>query len=140
MEHKDEIASFLLERNCPITTKGYYYLKSSINYVKKDPLYALYLTKSLYPTVAREFCTEPESVQRCLRTLINMWWKLDALKEMFPKRPTAQQLIVELSERCGMRKNKCCEQYNKEQPWWTHNPDGEYVSVYERLWGLDHFD
>ncbi|MCL2755723.1 MAG: sporulation initiation factor Spo0A C-terminal domain-containing protein [Firmicutes bacterium] len=120
-----EILSFLLEKKCP-TTKGFHYLKSCIAQVKEDPTVITALNKGLYEDVGREHNAEPEAVERCLRTLINLWWQQDELKEYFVERPSARQLILTMTEKFTSRPPTQSQQYSNHD---------EYVSIYEKLFG-----
>ena len=62
----------LLELNIPSKRRGFVYLEKGIRQYLKQPGQAL--TKTLYPDLAREHCTQPEAVERAIRHLIEVTW------------------------------------------------------------------
>lgn len=56
------------------TYKGYRYLIFALELALADENQLLYVTKNLYPSVARRYHTTPSCVDRDLRTVINRCW------------------------------------------------------------------
>lgn len=57
------------------TYKGYYYVSDAIELVMKDASLLLYISKSLYPVIAKHFDTSISCVERNIRTVINCCWE-----------------------------------------------------------------
>jgi len=138
MTHEVLISSFLLEKKCP-TTKGFHYLKSFIKLIKENPTSATSM-KILYLDIAKEHSTTPKNIERCLRTLIDLWWEMGCLKEFFPERPSANQLIIALTENVpepGQRMTcSHCEKIADTLGQVALLNVDEYVSVYEKLFEM----
>ena len=66
------------------TYKGYHYLFHALSLATKDETYLLGLTTRLYPAVARHFGSSCSSVERSLRTLIDVFWR-DGSRAYFEK-------------------------------------------------------
>lgn len=56
------------------TYKGYYYLTFALEQVLTDEKQLLFITKTLYPCIARRYHTTPSCVDRNLRTVIGRCW------------------------------------------------------------------
>ena len=57
------------------TYRGYRYLVSAISLCMEDEDYLLGISKLLYPQIARAYDTSVSSVERDLRTVINVCWE-----------------------------------------------------------------
>ncbi|MCR5700930.1 MAG: sporulation transcription factor Spo0A [Lachnospiraceae bacterium] len=70
----------------PAHIKGYQYIREGIIMAIKDPDILNYITKFLYPAIAKKYHTTTSSVERAIRHAIEVSWnrgKLDALEELF---------------------------------------------------------
>lgn len=70
----------------PAHIKGYSYLRLAISMVVKEPEIINYVTKTLYPRVAREFGTSTSRVERAIRHAIEVAWDrgdIDTLNSIF---------------------------------------------------------
>lgn len=56
------------------TYKGYHYLVFALELVLADEKQLLFVTKNLYPSIARHYHTTPGCVDRDLRTVISRCW------------------------------------------------------------------
>ena len=54
--------------------RGYPYLVCALKLVTRNPEYLLYITKWLYPDVAKNFHSTESSVERSIRTAVNACW------------------------------------------------------------------
>lgn len=54
--------------------RGYPYLVFAVKLAVSDPDYLLYITKWLYPDVAKKFHSTESSVERSIRTAVNACW------------------------------------------------------------------
>lgn len=71
----DVIITEILRRfSMPANVKGYRYVREAIRLTVENPEMMNYVTKLLYPTVARAFNTNPISVERDIRNAIKIAW------------------------------------------------------------------
>lgn len=79
--------------------RGYYYAASAILLAKLQPEALLFITKYLYPDIAKQYQTDWRCVERNLRTIIDIAWKqnsalLSALAGFtLTKKPCCAQFI-----------------------------------------------
>lgn len=64
------------------TYKGYYYIADAIELVMQDASLLLYISKSLYPVVAKHFNTTISCVERNIRTVINCCWESEYVETL----------------------------------------------------------
>lgn len=69
-----EITEFLHALAVPANIKGYAYLREAISLSLRGSCPARYVTKELYPAVARRFGTTPQRVERSIRHAIETAW------------------------------------------------------------------
>lgn len=70
----------------PAHIKGYQYIREGIIMAIKDPDILNYITKFLYPAIAKKYHTTTSSVERAIRHAIEVAWnrgKLDAMEALF---------------------------------------------------------
>ena len=86
------------------TYKGYYYVADAVRLVMEDASLLLYISKSLYPEIARLHNTTINCVERDIRTVVKRCWGseyADVLESMagIPRdeRPTSGEFIDILS-------------------------------------------
>ena len=78
---------------------GFFFASYAAFLAVKQPDCLLFVTKWLYPCVAKKYQTTPTAVEKSIRTVINIIWlqNSDILEEMSPfrleKRPTVSQFI-----------------------------------------------
>lgn len=99
-----QISNLLLALGFQTRHHGYAYLRAAILRMSEDPRQSI--TKELYPAVAREFGTDQNSVERCMRTAIEKAWKLGDRKLWRlhfeqEERPTNGEFIRRLSQNLG---------------------------------------
>lgn len=99
VELGEELAPLLKERNLegkvteiireigiPAHIKGYQYIREGIMMAVEDPNMLNYITKLLYPTIAKKYKTTSSSVERAIRHAIEVAWsrgKMDIIQELF---------------------------------------------------------
>lgn len=64
------------------TYKGYYYVAEAVHLVMKDATMLLYISKSLYPAVAKVYDTTISCVERNIRTVISGLWESEYVSEL----------------------------------------------------------
>lgn len=86
------------------TYKGYYYVADAVRLVMEDASLLLYISKSLYPEIARLHNTTINCVERDIRTVVKRCWGseyADVLESMASiplyERPTSGEFIDILS-------------------------------------------
>ena len=86
------------------TYKGYYYVADAVHFVMNDPSMLLYISKSLYPEIARKHDTTINCVERDIRTVIKCCWDSEYVETLevmagipLYRKPTASEFIDILS-------------------------------------------
>lgn len=83
---ESDVTKMIREIGIPAHIKGYQYIREGIMMSVKDPEILNYITKYLYPTIAKKYHTTTSSVERAIRHAIEVAWnrgKLDSLEEIF---------------------------------------------------------
>ena len=84
IEH--DVTNIIREIGIPAHIKGYQYMREGIIMAINDMNMLNYITKLLYPTIAKKYKTTSSSVERAIRHAIEVAWnrgKIDVLVEMF---------------------------------------------------------
>jgi len=94
-----KVNEFVRKLGIPLHYKGYRYLCSAIIYYMnaENPMDIL-LTLELYPTVAEEFNTTPQRVERAIRYAIVKAYERGDMKKIFKHRPSASEAIATFGE------------------------------------------
>ena len=75
---KEEVQmdTYKVIRETGITTKykGYEYLSEAVD-IARHTTTKWYITKDIYPVVARKFDTTPQSVEHAIRTVVKAMWR-----------------------------------------------------------------
>ena len=66
----EKITKYLLEKGVKPNLKGFGFLKRAIELTIKNTCKPIPAKKQLHPTIAREFCETPSSVERVMRHAI----------------------------------------------------------------------
>lgn len=83
---ESDITKMIREIGIPAHIKGYQYIREGIMMSVKDPEILNYITKFLYPTIAKKYHTTTSSVERAIRHAIEVAWnrgKMDAMEDLF---------------------------------------------------------
>ena len=82
------------------TYKGYYYVAEAVRLVMNDASLLLYISKSLYPAIARVYDTTISCVERNIRTVITTCWESQYVTQLenlagvhLYKKPTSGEFI-----------------------------------------------
>ena len=70
-----EIERLIRSLGIGATYRGYHYLQYGIKLCLENEDYLLSVSKSLYPQIADHYCTSSYSVERDIRTVINVFWE-----------------------------------------------------------------
>lgn len=74
-ELETQIADFLRQLGIWGKLAGHKYLVSAIAQTVADPDRIRYITKGLYPDLAKLYGSTVSRVERAMRTAINAWWR-----------------------------------------------------------------
>lgn len=83
---ENDVTKMIREIGIPAHIKGYQYIREGIMMAVKDPDILNYITKYLYPTIAKKYHTTTSSVERAIRHAIEVAWnrgKMDSLEDIF---------------------------------------------------------
>ena len=85
-EIEEKLSNIFLSIGIPAHIKGYQYIREGIIMAIEDVNMMNYITKLLYPTIAKKYKTTSSSVERAIRHAIEVAWnrgKVELLEEMF---------------------------------------------------------
>ena len=89
-----DITNILLEIGMPAHIKGYQYIREGIMMSFADQNMLHYITKFLYPTIAKKYHTSSSSVERTIRHAIEVAWRrgnMETLEHVFGNTISANQ-------------------------------------------------
>lgn len=106
---ENDVTDIIREIGIPAHIKGYQYIREGIIMSIKDINMLNYITKLLYPTIAKKYKTTSSSVERAIRHAIEVAWgrgKIDVIEEMFgytvsagKGKPTNSEFIALISDK-----------------------------------------
>ena len=80
------VTAILHDIGIPAHIRGYHYMREAIMLAVKDAEVLNYITKELYPAIAKKCNTTPSRVERAIRHAIEVAWsrgKIDAIDSLF---------------------------------------------------------
>lgn len=83
---ENDVTDIIREIGIPAHIKGYQYIREGIIMAINDMNMLNYITKLLYPSIAKKYKTTSSSVERAIRHAIEVAWgrgKIDVIEEMF---------------------------------------------------------
>lgn len=83
---ENDVTKMIRGIGIPAHIKGYQYIREGIIMSVKDPEILNYITKFLYPAIAKQYHTTTSSVERAIRHAIEVAWnrgKLEAMENLF---------------------------------------------------------
>ena len=111
VEHsiESDVTAMIRELGIPAHIKGYQYIREGIMMAVYDVNMLNYITKLLYPTIAKKYKTTSSSVERAIRHAIEVAWtrgKMDVIEELFgynlqsgKGKPTNSEFIALLADK-----------------------------------------
>jgi len=106
---ESKVTSILHEIGVPAHIRGYHYMREAILMAVEDLDVLNYITKELYPTIAKKCNTTPSRVERAIRHAIEVAWsrgKVEIIDNMFgytinnhKGKPTNSEFIALISDR-----------------------------------------
>lgn len=107
------VTGFIHELGVPAHIKGYNYLRTAIMMVVKDMDLLNYITKELYPEIAKAYKTTSSRVERAIRHSIEVAWtrgKTQTMNEVFgytintgKGKPTNSEFIAMVADRIRLQ-------------------------------------
>lgn len=107
------VTEFIHELGVPAHIKGYQYIRSAIMMVVEDMDMLNYITKQLYPTIAKKYKTTSSRVERAIRHSIEVAWsrgKPETMDEIFgytvdtgKGKPTNSEFIAMVADRIRLQ-------------------------------------
>lgn len=108
-ELEQYITDVMLDMGVPAHLKGYHYLREAILLSGRDMELVSSVTKLLYPTIAKNFKTTDQKVERAIRNAIEVSWtrgNADSFEEVFGysilqgrNRPTNSEYISRIADK-----------------------------------------
>lgn len=112
------VTAILHEIGMPAHIRGYHYMREAILMAVDDMEILNYITKELYPSIAKKCNTTPSRVERAIRHAIEVAWnrgKVDAIDELFgytinnhKGKPTNSEFIALIADRLRLELKACC--------------------------------
>ena len=104
-----KVTNILHEIGVPAHIRGYHYMREAIMMSVNDMDVLNYITKELYPSIAKKCNTTPSRVERAIRHAIEVAWnrgKIDAIDALFgytinnhKGKPTNSEFIALIADR-----------------------------------------
>lgn len=108
-----EITDILRDMGIPASLRGYQFIREAIYISVRDPGVLNYVTKELYPAVARVYQTTPEKVERAMRHAIEISWDrgdLDSIHRIFgytvsgiKGKPTNSEFVAMIADHLALK-------------------------------------
>ena len=111
------VTNILHEIGVPAHIRGYHYMREAIMMAVDDIDVLNYITKELYPSIAKKCNTTPSRVERAIRHAIEVAWsrgKVDAIDNIFgytvnnhKGKPTNSEFIALIADRLRLELKAC---------------------------------
>ncbi len=108
-----DVTEIIREIGIPAHIKGYQYIREGIIMAVDDINMLNYITKLLYPTIAKKYKTTSSSVERAIRHAIEVAWsrgKIEVLEDMFgytisagKGKPTNSEFIALIADKLRLQ-------------------------------------
>jgi two-component system response regulator (stage 0 sporulation protein A) len=121
-----EFTDVLRKIGIPPKLKGYWYISEAIRICKQSKEDNIYITKILYPEIAKKFGASRFQVERAMRHSIERTWEkrdIDSLTDIFgdealcDKRPTNQDFIMKIIAYLGKNKYANSDLVTNKNAW-----------------------
>lgn len=110
---ESQVTEIIREIGIPAHIKGYQYIREAICMTVDDPDMLNFITKLLYPTIAKKYKTTSSSVERAIRHAIEVAWsrgRMDVIQEVFgytihagKGKPTNSEFIALIADKIRLR-------------------------------------
>ena len=91
-----KVLRFLIDFGFPTKLSGYHYLKDGMLFVLENTITPS--NKILFSHLADKFNTDPDNIERCVRTLVDKHWRALGDEGLFDERPTNREFIIKCAE------------------------------------------
>ena len=95
---EQRVAKFLVDSKFPPHYSGYNYMKELIIQIIMAITAGKMPDKSIWNIVATKFDTSVSNVERCMRTVTEVWWDKYCIFDMFPEKPTSRECAMLCAE------------------------------------------
>lgn len=112
-----KVTAILHEIGVPAHIRGYHYMREAIIMAINDIDVLNYITKELYPAIAKKCNTTPSRVERAIRHAIEVAWsrgRVDAIDDLFgytvsghKGKPTNSEFIALIADRLRLELKAC---------------------------------
>lgn len=112
-----KVTNILHEIGVPAHIRGYHYMREAIIMSVNDMDVLNYITKELYPSIAKKCNTTPSRVERAIRHAIEVAWnrgKIDAIDALFgytidnhKGKPTNSEFIALIADMLRLEQKAC---------------------------------
>lgn len=116
-----KITKVILELGVPANIRGYHYIRDAIIFCINDFELLNYVTKELYPSIAKKYNTTPYKVERAMRHAIEVAWTRgdkDTIDKMFAHtvnknrgKPTNSEFIALIVDKFKLENSRYIEMY-----------------------------
>jgi two-component system response regulator (stage 0 sporulation protein A) len=113
---ESDVTDIIREIGIPANIKGYQYIREGIIMAVNDVNMLNYITKLLYPTIAKKYKTTSSSVERAIRHAIEVAWnrgQIDVINDMFgytvnagKGKPTNSEFIALIADKLRIEYRK----------------------------------
>lgn len=110
---ENDVTNIIREIGIPAHIKGYQYIREAIMMTVNDINLLNYITKLLYPSIAKKYKTTSSSVERAIRHAIEVAWnkgEIDVLEDMFgytisagKGKPTNSEFIALIADKLRLQ-------------------------------------
>ncbi|MBR5337202.1 MAG: sporulation initiation factor Spo0A C-terminal domain-containing protein [Lachnospiraceae bacterium] len=104
---KKEVCDLIVAAGIPINSKGYWYIREAVLLAVEDRDNLMYVTKDLYPEIARRYKTSPTGVEKAMRDAVSKSWEKGNIPEGFRalcnRKPTNSQFVTYVYELLSAR-------------------------------------
>ena len=110
---ESRVTNMIHEIGIPAHIKGYQYIREGIMMAVNDMNMLNYITKLLYPSIAKKYKTTSSSVERAIRHAIEVAWgrgKIEVIEDMFgytvsagKGKPTNSEFIAMISDKLRLQ-------------------------------------
>lgn len=113
---ESDVTDIIRDIGIPANIKGYQYIREGIIMAVNDANMLNYITKLLYPTIAKKYKTTSSSVERAIRHAIEVAWsrgQIDVINDMFgytvnagKGKPTNSEFIALIADKLRIEYRK----------------------------------
>jgi len=113
---ESDVTDIIRDIGIPANIKGYQYIREGIIMAVNDVNMLNYITKLLYPTIAKKYKTTSSSVERAIRHAIEVAWnrgQIDIINDLFgytvnagKGKPTNSEFIALIADKLRIEYKK----------------------------------